>query len=935
MSTIQQIDLGSGPDTGTGDPIRTGGSKINSNFSAVNLLKRTGTDLSPENVGDNYDFNTGLLKDQYVTAGIGLGESGEIALTGFTKISLIGALNELKTEIGNEDLWDRVSTTISPKNVGDTLDMGTGGVISDSIITPSITAVDITGISLKELGGNQGIYIENSTGHVLIGNAPAIFPTAPFEPLWVNGTINSFMGSIRVQTYSNDANSKDFACAKTRSIDGSTPGALLDNDVMGRYGAGGDKGDLSIPNNAEMRILADGNFTLTSTPSKFVFQTTPAGSTTRQDRLVLDNAGNLDLLVGNLDINSGSLILALGTNVNNFSTDGTLSGDSDNTVSTEKAVKTYVDGVVNATIILQGDWNANTNTPDITTTTTTGYAWRVSVSGSTDLGGINSWVVGDLAVKTATGWLKIDNQDIAAVWGNISGTLSSQTDLQDALNAKENTLTKGNLTEATSSVLTITGGTASIIGSGLTIEVDQADASNDGYLSSSDWNTFNGKQDVLTNGVDGLTSAEVLQLANIGTTTISDEQWEYVGSLTDSPIIPGDSIDQTSYLGISEDASQLPSNNNFIRVNSIATDSITVSYETGGATGNNDTIWQSFTAVEDTLISQVAFNINTPFGQPSTFTLYEGEGLGGVVLDTFTVTSLASGWVTLDLSSRIPVINGNKYTISLVSGGLNISTFIDLPGGYTGGTSIFSGADLQFRIYKNDGLDVFLVDKIGNAILDNDLTLGGKIIHDSAALDIQRNTTGRSTLSVTGNASNARVQTTYGGDINAFTQHEQLATSSQVNFGTSISTYFINTDKKDVDFVVRGTVDSNLFFIDAGNNRVGFGTSTPSTLIDIKGGQTVNITTVNASTYDLDIDDYILNVTYPSTGAVTSLTLLTAQNIIGRIITIKDASGNASINNITIDTEGSELIDGDTTAIISGDYDAITLYSDGSNWFII
>jgi len=60
-------------------------------------------------------------------------------------------------------------------------------------------------------------------------------------------------------------------------------------------------------------------------------------------------------------------------------------------------------------MILQGPWDADTNDPDITGTTVTGYTWRVSVAGSTDLGGIDSWLVGDLAVKTAAGWLKIEN----------------------------------------------------------------------------------------------------------------------------------------------------------------------------------------------------------------------------------------------------------------------------------------------------------------------------------------------------------------------------------------------------------------------------------------------------------------------------------------------------------------------------------------------
>jgi len=94
-------------------------------------------------------------------------------------------------------------------------------------------------------------------------------------------------------------------------------------------------------------------------------------------------------------------------------------------------------------------------------------------------------------------------------------------------------------------------------------------------------------------------------------------------------------------------------------------------------------------------------------------------------------------------------------------------------------------------------------------------------------------------------------------------------------------------------------------------------------------------TTVNAATYDLLVTDSILHVTYTTTGAVTSLTLPTAQATAGRTITIKDAGGNAGTNNITIDTEGSETIDGDSTWVINGNYDWLILYSDGSNWFII
>ena len=102
----------------------------------------------------------------------------------------------------------------------------------------------------------------------------------------------------------------------------------------------------------------------------------------------------------------------------------------------------------------------------------------------------------------------------------------------------------------------------------------------------------------------------------------------------------------------------------------------------------------------------------------------------------------------------------------------------------------------------------------------------------------------------------------------------------------------------------------------------------------ISEGQNVNITTVNAALYDLLATDYILNITYTATGAVTSLTLPTAQTVEGRIITIKDAGGLAGTNNITVDCEAAQNIDGSSTFILNTNYESISLYCDGTNWFI-
>ncbi len=66
-----------------------------------------------------------------------------------------------------------------------------------------------------------------------------------------------------------------------------------------------------------------------------------------------------------------------------------------------------------------------------------------------------------------------------------------------AFNTKEPTVTKGNLTDVGTDGITVTGGTGSVIGSGTSISQHVADTSHNGYLSSTDWGTFNGKQAAL------------------------------------------------------------------------------------------------------------------------------------------------------------------------------------------------------------------------------------------------------------------------------------------------------------------------------------------------------------------------------------------------------------------------------------------------------
>ena len=91
--------------------------------------------------------------------------------------------------------------------------------------------------------------------------------------------------------------------------------------------------------------------------------------------------------------------------------------------------------------------------------------------------------------------------------------------------------------------------------------------------------------------------------------------------------------------------------------------------------------------------------------------------------------------------------------------------------------------------------------------------------------------------------------------------------------------------------------------------------------------------TVTTSTYTVDTtggtNDNIL-VNYA--GACT-ITLPTPK--LGRQLKIKDISGAASTNNITVSHHGSENIDGSGTYVLNLNYAGIELVSDGTNWFVI
>ncbi len=234
--------------------------------------------------------------------------------------------------------------------------------------------------------------------------------------------------------------------------------------------------------------------------------------------------------------------------------------------STDSILQAFgkVQGQINALsggLIFQGTWNANTNTPTITSGVgSLGYFYIVNVAGNTTIDGNTGWQVGDWILFDGTVWQKVDNTDaVTSVNGQTGAVVLTTTNISEGTNlyytdtrarlaisltttgsSGAATYTSGtgvlNIPQYTLSGLggvptgrtltingtaydlsadrswsvgtvtsiatsgPITGGT--ITGSG-TIGITQATSTTNGYLSSTDWNTFNNKQNAITLTVTG------------------------------------------------------------------------------------------------------------------------------------------------------------------------------------------------------------------------------------------------------------------------------------------------------------------------------------------------------------------------------------------------------------------------------------------------
>lgn len=132
------------------------------------------------------------------------------------------------------------------------------------------------------------------------------------------------------------------------------------------------------------------------------------------------------------------------------------------------------------------------------------------------------------ALASDVNGIPVASATTATELGYSSGVTSA---IQTQLNGKQATLTIGNLTDAGTDGIVVTGGTGAVIGAGTSLAQQRADATHNGYLASTDWSAFNGKQaagnyitaltgDVTATG-PGSVAASLVATSNATLTTLS------------------------------------------------------------------------------------------------------------------------------------------------------------------------------------------------------------------------------------------------------------------------------------------------------------------------------------------------------------------------------------------------------------------------------
>ena len=232
---------------------------------------------------------------------------------------------------------------------------------------------------------------------------------------------------------------------------------------------------------------------------------------------------------------------------------------TDSILSAFGKVQNQINGLIGGSIY-KGTWNANTNTPALASGVgTTGWYYIVSVAGTTDLDGITDWNVGDWAIFDGTAWQQVDNTDAVVSVNGFTGAVSLTTTnipegtslyyLDSRARAALSFAAGSGAYNSTTGLITIPTNTSQLTNGANFItlgslsastplsynnstgafSISQAGPGSSGYLSNTDYNTFNAKQNAITLTTTGTSGAATLVGSTLNIPQYADQ---YVGTVT-------------------------------------------------------------------------------------------------------------------------------------------------------------------------------------------------------------------------------------------------------------------------------------------------------------------------------------------------------------------------------------------------------------------
>lgn len=150
---------------------------------------------------------------------------------------------------------------------------------------------------------------------------------------------------------------------------------------------------------------------------------TSGGQISNAQQQINDNTGEIATNKGNIT-----------TNTSNISSNATDIGANNTNIATNTGDIAALDVRVTALegispLSFQGGWDADTNTPTLTSSTgTEGHFYVVTVAGTTNLDGISDWAIGDWAVFDGSVWIKVDNTDLVTSVNGQTGAVVLDAD---------------------------------------------------------------------------------------------------------------------------------------------------------------------------------------------------------------------------------------------------------------------------------------------------------------------------------------------------------------------------------------------------------------------------------------------------------------------------------------------------------------------------